>query len=140
MPKWTESGNLCNRKLKSCNSASDNWIFTQYITKSTSVNYTLPITVDIYGNTCSGCNNIVNVYYYPSNAQITKDVKLNTTNFIPIDTLSFGSRATEKNPSRFPLNGSLTGFTLLWRKKLAALHLGDCVYRINSVSWKQQAW
>ena len=111
IPKWKESGSNCARKLKSCNSSGDNWIFTQYIAKSASVFYALTIAVDIYAqmSTCSGCNSVVNVYYYPSNARVANGVKLNATNFIPVGRLSFGSASTEESLT-FSLERQFDGF------------------------------
>ena len=48
-------------------------------------------------STCSGCNNVTNVYYYPSNARVANGRKLNATSFIPIASLSFGSTTTEES-------------------------------------------
>ena len=103
---------MCGQRVKSCNSSTDGWLVTQYISKTADVTYALAITVDIQGDTssCSGCNsNAVKVYYYPSHGPIASGAQLNANNYNMIDIASFGVSTQEKSVS-FSLGGQYDKF------------------------------
>ena len=110
--QWTGSGSQCFRTLTSCSPSSDNWVFTQYISKTADVTYALGISVDIEGDTssCDGCNsNAVKVYYYPNNGPFASGAQLNTDNYILIGNASFGA-TVEKQSLSFSLGSQYDRF------------------------------
>ena len=98
--------------VKSCNSSTNDWLITQYISKTAHVTYAVAITVDIQGDTlsCSGCkSNAVKVYYYPSDGPIANGAQLNMNNYDMINSVSFGVSTQEKSVT-FSLGGEYDRF------------------------------
>ena len=105
---------MCGQRVKSCDSSTDGWLVTQYISKTSDVNYPVTITVDIQGDretsSCSSCtSNVVKVYYYPSDGAITSNAQLNTKNYNMIGSVSFGVSTQEKSVT-FSLGGQYDRF------------------------------
>ena len=107
-PQWIGKGSFCTRRIEnSCTSSTDNWLVTQYISKSADVSYELEITVDITGDADS--TNAIKVYYYPSDGAITSGEQLNANNYNLIGSPSFGA-ATQKKSLTFSLGGQYDRF------------------------------
>ena len=82
--------------MKSCNSESEseNWLVTQYISRTADVTYPLKITVDLEGDATS--NDAIEVHYYPSNGPIESGAQLNASNYVPIGNVSFDTRSSRE--------------------------------------------
>ena len=102
---------MCGQMVWSCNPSND-WLVTQYISKTAEVTYALTITVALQGDTssCSSCNsNAVKVYYYPSVGPIASGAQLIADNYNFVDSVLFGMNTKEKSVT-FALGGEYDRF------------------------------